>query len=297
MSGSKLFRRNRALGYVTNQIPASVRYFRNRQENIIITCIGRAFHTYSSNHFRLICVSGQHPEDISCLASDSRYVYTASGSIVYAWRSGNIIKHQYKGHNSRVHLLMPFGASHLVSVDDDSTVKVWNIDTEEEYCELPFKNEDFKITALLHPPTYLNKILLGSEQGVLQLWNIKECKLVYTFKPFASPITVLAAAPAVDVAAIGQADGSIVLLNLKYDEYVMQFKQDWGAVTGLSFRTDGHPVLISASTNGRVVLWNLEDRTIASQLTAHEASVTTATCFNSEPLLLTTSPDNSMKLW
>lgn len=297
MSGSKLFRRNRALGYVSNQVSASVRYFRNRQENIIITCIGRAFHTYSSSHFRLICVSGLHPEEISYLTSDSRFVYTASGQTVYAWRSGNVIKHQYEGHKKRVHLLLPFGATHLLSIDTDSTLKVWNVDTEEEYCDLSFSNNEFKVTAVLHPPTYLNKILLGSEQGSLQLWNIKECKLVHTFKPFPSQISVLEAAPAVDVCAIGMLDGEIVLLNLKYDEYVMQFKQDWGAVTGLSFRTDGHPIMISASTNGRIVVWNLEERTVSSQLTAHDASITTATCFSNEPLLLTTSPDNSMKLW
>lgn len=29
----------------------------------------------------------------------------------------------------------------------------------------------------------------------------------------------------------------------------------------------------------------------------HESSVTTAICFPNEPLILTTSPDNSMKLW
>lgn len=297
MSGSKLFRRNRALGYVTNQIPASVRYFRNRQENIIITCIGRAFHTYSSSHFRLICVSGLHPEDISCLSSDSRYVYTASGETVYAWRSGNVIKHRFVGHQKSVHLLMPFGGAHLMSIDTNSTVKVWNIDTEEEYCELPFKNNEFKISAVLHPPTYLNKVLFGSEQGSLQLWNIKECKLVYTFKPFHSEITVLEAAPAVDVCAIGLIDGGIILLNLKYDEYVMEFKQDWGPVTGLSFRTDGHPIMVSSSTNGRVVVWNLEERQIASQFIAHDGSITTTFCFVNEPLLFTTSPDNSMKLW
>lgn len=34
-----------------------------------------------------------------------------------------------------------------------------------------------------------------------------------------------------------------------------------------------------------------------SQIQAHDASVTTTCCFASEPLFLTTSPDNSMKLW
>ena len=297
MSGSKLFRRNRALGYVSNHVPASVRYFRNRQENIIITCIGRSFHTYSCNHFRLICVSGLHPEEISCLTSDARFVYTASGSTVYAWRSGNVIKHLFKGHEKRVHLLLPFGGSHLISIDTDSAVKVWNIDTEDAYCDLSFRNEEFQISAVLHPPTYLNKILFGSEQGGLQLWNIKECKLVHTFREFGSKITVLEAAPAVDVVGVGLVNGEIVLLNLKYDEIVMEFKQDWGPVTGLSFRTDGNPTMISSSTNGKVVVWDLEERQIKSQFTAHDGSITTTTCLTSEPLLLTTSPDNSMKLW
>lgn len=26
---------------------------------------------------------------------------------------------------------------------------------------------------MMHPSTYLNKVLLGSSQGALQLWNIK----------------------------------------------------------------------------------------------------------------------------
>lgn len=44
-------------------------------------------------------------------------------------------------------------------------------------------------------------------------------------------------APAVDVAAIGLANGRVILHNLKYDETVMSFCQDWGAVTTVSFRT------------------------------------------------------------
>ena len=44
-------------------------------------------------------------------------------------------------------------------------------------------------------------------------------------------------APAVDVLAIGLADGRIILHNLKHDKTVMDFKQDWGEVTALSFRT------------------------------------------------------------
>ncbi|KAJ6640230.1 WD repeat-containing protein 36 [Pseudolycoriella hygida] len=296
MSGSRLFRRNRALGFVTNHVPACIRYIRRRKENVIVTCIGRLFHTYSCNHFRLVCVSGIHPEDITCIASDNYCVYAASAKNIYAWRSGNVIKHMYKGHRSNVHIMLPFGA-HLISIDEDSNLKIWNIKMGDEFLDLPFRNEDFKITAVMHPPTYLNKILLGSEQGGLQLWNINDGRLVYNFERFDSKITCLEAAPAVDVAAIGMLSGRIVLLNLKYGEQIMEFNQEWGAVTGIAFRTDGQSIMATSSTNGKIVFWNLDEMKVSSQLVAHHKSVTTLKCLSNEPLVFTTSPDNTMKLW
>lgn len=295
-AGSKLFRRNRALGYVTNHVPAAVRFIRRRKENVIVTCIGRLFHTYSCNHFRLICVSGLHPADITCLASDNYCVYAASDRRIFAWRSGNVIRHTYTGHTANVHLMLPF-AEHLIAVDEANVLKVWHIRTGAEYLDLPLDADHFRVSALMHPPTYVNKILLGSQQGGLQLWNVKEAKLVHTFADFEAAVAVLTAAPAVDVAAIGLLNGAIVLLNLKYAERLMEFKQDWGPVTGIAFRTDGHPIMATSSTNGQVVFWDLEQRRVASQLRAHDQSVTTALCLASEPLLFTTSPDNSMKLW
>ena len=44
-------------------------------------------------------------------------------------------------------------------------------------------------------------------------------------------------APAVDVVGIGLSSGKIILHNLKYDETVCSFHQDWGPVTALTFRT------------------------------------------------------------
>lgn len=37
----------------------------------------------------------------------------------------------YEGHEYPVHLLLPFG-NHLISVDTDSNVKVWDIHSEGE---------------------------------------------------------------------------------------------------------------------------------------------------------------------
>ena len=41
---------------------------------------------------------------------------------------------------------------------------------------------DFEVTAMEPPNTYLNKMVLGSSTGELQLWNIKTHKLIHAFE-------------------------------------------------------------------------------------------------------------------
>ena len=56
--------------------------------------------------------------------------------------------------------------------------------------------------------------------------------ILYSFVVF-----VAFQAPAVHVVAVGLESGRIILHNLKFDETVLELKQDWGPVTTLSFRT------------------------------------------------------------
>ncbi|PSN35551.1 WD repeat-containing protein 36 [Blattella germanica] len=294
---SKIFKSNRALGYVSNHIPLALRYIRCRKENLVVTCVGRGFHTYSCSRFALLSVSGLHSGDITCIAADAYHVFTASDNKIYAWRRGTELKHTYTGHESPVHILVPFGP-HLLSVDEKNILKLWDIKNEDLQLELTFDSSTFNITTMLHPSTYLNKILLGSEQGSMQLWNLRSSKQIYVFKGWSSAITVLEQAPAVDVVAVGLESGRIVLHNLKYDETVMEFMQDWGVVTNLTFRTDGHPIMISGTLSGHVVMWNLEERRVMTQLeNAHSGAVTGLQCLPNEPLMVTSSPDNTLKMW
>ena len=224
-------------------------------------------------------------------------MFSAAGKEIFAWRRGTELKHVYSGHESEVHTMMPFGP-HLISVDAKSVLKVWDIKTEKLEVEFEFNNDNFEITCVAHPATYLNKILLGSRQGRLQLWNLKTREKLYKFKGWGSAVLCIEQAPAIDVVAIGLESGDILVHNLKYDETIVKFSQDWGAVTGLTFRTDGPPILISSSGSGHLALWDLEERRMAAQTRdAHGAEVAGIKCLQGEPLLLTSSPDNTLKQW
>ena len=72
----------------------------------------------------------------------------------------------------------------------------------------------------------------------MQLWNIRTNKLIHSFAGWGgSAVLTLVQSPAVDVVGAGLEDGGVVLHNLRYDETLMKFRQDWGPVVGLAFRT------------------------------------------------------------
>lgn len=78
----------------------------------------------------------------------------------------------------------------------------------------------------------------------------------------------------------------------------MSFVQEWGPVCSLTFRTDGNPTMITGSALGHMAIWNLEERRLVAQIReAHSASVDGLQSLQFEPLMVTSSADNSVKIW
>ncbi|NXT13258.1 WDR36 protein, partial [Prunella fulvescens] len=162
--GAGLFAAFRVLGRFSGHVPHVLRYHGRHREFYVAAAVGRSVHTYN--------VSNSLPEDITCLAADRMLIFASYDNILHAFARNKEVVHTYEGHKAKIHLLQPFG-DHVISVDVDNVLIVWNIQSEEEYLQIDFDKTTFAVSALLHPSTYLNKILLGSEQGTLQLWNIR----------------------------------------------------------------------------------------------------------------------------
>jgi U3 small nucleolar RNA-associated protein 21 len=108
-------------------------------------------------------------------------------------------------------------------------MRVW--DLQDGACQEPIDLPAEKCTALMHPDTYLNKILLAFENGVMELWNLRTRSRVFRFTGFAtkvlSAITTVVQSPAVDVVAVGFQNGQTVLHNLKFDKSIGSVQQVW----------------------------------------------------------------------
>lgn len=191
----------------------------------------------------------------------------------------------------------------LLALGNASTLYIWKINQPDNLeATLPFGSK-FGLTALCHPATYINKIVLGSSDGRLQLWNIAHLKLIYDFPKWTdSAITVIEQSPSIDVLAIGHQSGLIVLHHLKRDLTLLTFKHEWGDVSALTFRSDSaaeKAILISASSAmGHLTVWNLDEARYEEQIKdAHRAGIVGATFVSGEGLLVTNSGDNTLRVW
>ena len=67
--GSRIFVGHRALGYVANHVPLVTRYIHSRREHLVVTSVGRVFHTYGCAKLSLLSVSKIHPEEITAITA------------------------------------------------------------------------------------------------------------------------------------------------------------------------------------------------------------------------------------
>lgn len=109
---------------------------------------------------------------MSAIAALGESTFTANRSRILVWVRGKLAK-ELIGHGSHVEHLYIFGTL-LVSIDKDNMLLLWDIESFERVStEALSLGSGFRIRCIVHPATYLNKLVLGTESGKLLLWNVK----------------------------------------------------------------------------------------------------------------------------
>ncbi|XP_021746798.1 U3 small nucleolar RNA-associated protein 21 homolog [Chenopodium quinoa] len=293
-----IFQPFRAIGYITSSVPFSVQ--RLGTETFVTVSVGKAWQIYNCAKLNLVLVGPQLPKKIRALASYRDYTFAAYGNKIAVFKRAHQVA-TWSSHTAKVKLLYLFG-DHILSVDVDHHLFIWAFKGIEQNLE-PVSHivleGKFSPTCIVHPDTYLNKVILGSQEGNLQIWNVNTKKKLYDFKGWDSPISCCVSSPALDVVAVGCADGKIHVHNIRYDEELVTFTHSMrGAVTALSFSTDGQPLLASGGSSGVISIWNLEKRRLQSVIKdAHDGAIISLHFFANEPVLMSASADNSIKMW
>ncbi|QRW15106.1 U3 small nucleolar RNA-associated protein 21 [Ceratobasidium sp. AG-Ba] len=305
-----LFAPFRALGIITNHVPFAMqaRSYKGNEEGpnlVIATCIGKAWAMWEGGKMGLLLVSPDAPAAIAAVALDESFVWALAGPHAIKYTRGKEVGRVANPFSTILSSLLLFG-SHLICLTSDGAhAIVWDKTTFELQGKITFSN-GFTAAHMLHPATYLNKVLFASSNGSMQLWNIRTATCLHTFAASnlsalasGSPITALVQSPAVDVVGIGFASGECVLYDIRSDERVMRVFMEGAAIRSIAFRTDGHPVLGTASATGHIALWDLnaQGRLLHIIKGAHNSSISSIQWIPGQPVMVTSGEDNSLKQW
>ncbi|KAJ7444932.1 Utp21 specific WD40 associated putative domain-containing protein [Mycena latifolia] len=314
----RLFVPFRALGLITDSVPfvLQTRSYKGATEGPrihLLTCLGKSWALWEGGKMGLLFVGPDAPEQISCLAMDGDAVWAASGPHVIKYLRGKEVLRGTNPLATALSFVTIFGSQLLALTEDGRRMLLWDTSTGELESTIEF-DMGFTATLILHPATYLNKVLVSSSQGNIQLWNIRSRTCIHKFSssrlvsaPNApetsdtSPcaITALTQSPAIDVVGIGFTSGEISVYDVRADERLMRMFMEGGGVRSLGFRSDGHPVLASASSAGHIALWDLNSggRLLHMIRGAHDGAISAVQWVPGQPVLLSSGEDNSVKQW
>ncbi|KAJ9609647.1 rRNA-processing protein utp21 [Cladophialophora chaetospira] len=330
-TSSRLFAPFRTLGLVSptpvpfTSVPLGKTTFQ------ITTSIGNSLQTYDLRRgLNLVFLSRpQCPGPITATCAYRDRVFVAWGGSqptdprgVWVFKRGQLVAELDVAatHPQEIGQLLVFG-SWIVGRGTRS-IEVWKAESLEHYTSILSSTTSSSFTAQLCTlPTFLNKVLVGTSKGSIEVYNISTGRLVHTIlAPSAryGAVTALVPAPAICMVAVAYADGSLNIIDVEADETILGLRQvnDKKPITCITFRTDGMGagedggqegiMATSSSESGDITLWDLNrgGKVVGVVRGAHETSslgsgtgVNKVEFLPGQPVLVSSGLDNALRSW
>ncbi|KAL8674084.1 MAG: hypothetical protein Q9168_001519 [Polycauliona sp. 1 TL-2023] len=209
-------------------------------------------------------------------------------------------------------------------------IEVWRSSNHEHYTTITPSASSGSAAATLsggvcNMPTYLNKILVGKQDGSVDIWNVSTGKLVYTMLPpdlYSGAVTSIQPATALSLVAIARTGGSIDIHDIRTDRTIMMLNSPSGRpanITSISFRTDGHGagedgqesglMATAGNDDSDITIWDLHKggRVVGVLHGAHNppssvhggvaGGISKVEFLPGQDVMVTSGLDNALKTW
>lgn len=286
---------------VTNDVPFALTSL--GQSYVITTSVGRSFQIYDASNLHLLFISQpQTPSRITYLHSHFHWVFASwerSFGIYKRGRCEKTITLPEEDSTPIVHITT-FGDWLIVSTSEKVYVYKANPKdprSAEIYTTLSVPKTLGPVVTAVHPPTFLNKIVIATENALL-LYNVRTGKLIHTADGFSGKIAAVEAAPVLDVLGVATASGDVHIFNIRQSRTLFMLGVS-EPVTSLSFRTDGVAHLAIGTMAGDLFFYDLNvRRRVHSVRGAHAdvgGGVSRAQYLAGQPIVVTSGGDNLLQ--
>jgi WD40 repeat protein len=197
-----------------------------------------------------------------------------------------------EGHSDYVRdvRLLPDG-KHVLSASADKTLKLWDLDTRTVLRTFE-GHSDAVITVTVLPDG--KHALSASADKTLKLWDLGTGAVLRTFEGHSDGVTAVKVLPGGKRILSASRDGGRKLWDLDTGTVLRTFEGHSGWLPPVAMLPSGKHILFLSNT---IELWNLDTGTVLLTLEGHSDHVTAAAVVPGGNLALSTSRDNTLKLW
>jgi WD40 repeat protein len=195
----------------------------------------------------------------------------------------------YNGHTKAVRCVKIIENSNkLISGSDDSTIKIWNLDTSK--CERTLKGHLDCVGSLLL--TKNSKLISGSFDASIKVWDLKTFKCLNTLKEEFKVICLSIISNNQFVSAL--VDGTINIWDLNSFNRASSFKAHDKSILCVKLVNDSR--LITSSADKTIKVWDLNNKGCIRTLIGHSEAIFSME-LNREGILISGCDDHTIKMW
>ncbi|ODV63472.1 rRNA-processing protein UTP21 [Ascoidea rubescens DSM 1968] len=346
-SASKIFSPYRSIGNITNNVPFAIGTL--GKTYYIVTSVGNFFQVYDALTLNLLFVSKTFlPSKITNIYCHYHYIFVTYQNKINIYKRGSLIisLDSKLDSNYPINNLLTFG-DYLIVSNSNNQISLFkkpvSIDQNDEIIKnntnfqdllkLPIKfyntinlsnaNSDDLIVKIIHPSTYLNKLIIATTSHIL-IYNIKTINLIFKSnlnsifsrteqdtsqrnKNYLGAISTVENSTVLDIILIATNLGNLIFYDFRKDKVLKIIKtysrksgpSNLTPITSLAFRSDSFPHLLIAFKNGNLSVFDLNSfQQIYLLQSVHKQSfggISNVKFLNGQPIFITNGADNQLK--
>ena len=237
-------------------------------KSYLIVTTGRSYKILSLPDLKIKLLSPCFGKKITNLAAYNEFVLLTHSRCLKKMKFQHLVeKMKFTSDITSFYLL----GKYLILTFKDKKVKL--IHSGNFIVEVEFEL-NFVCEGILHPETYLNKVIFYSKKSMC-LYNFNTEFMLFNYGEDDNiseilqndEISTMVNSSSLDIISIGFKSGKIVALNLKTCEIYFEYKQS-GKVESLDFtkRNNEEPFLLSCNASGNICIWNLNKNQLEAKI-------------------------------
>jgi U4/U6 small nuclear ribonucleoprotein PRP4 len=202
-----------------------------------------------------------------------------------------------EGHELRVNkvAIHPNHANLVASSSDDTTMRLWDIEREEEVLlQEGHFSEVFGLA--IHPDGSL--VATGDRVGVVRIWDLRSGKSVLYFdRDHVDQVVTLDFSPNGYFLGSGSGDNTVRVFDLRKRQNTYILTSHTKLVSAVKFAGQVGDTLMSAGYDCVARIWRTNDFKIIKNLPLHETRITAGDISSCGRIVATACYDRTFKLW